>query len=225
MLDIVYPLKIRGDCTELRFSLRSLVNLPHRRVFIAGDCPHWVQNVTHVPVPQTASKYENSLANILAACRHPELTDDFVLMNDDFYVMSPKGGLPAFHQGDLQAYIEKCPHRDRYLDLIVQTKQLLDEQGITDAKFYGIHIPTVLNKHKVLELAERFAGRPIMLRTLYHNIYQSGGIEWRDVKKYSAYDSIVEPDFLSSSDLYAQLPMFRNHMHKRFPEACYYEKQ
>lgn len=223
MLDIVYPYKHKGG-HELRYSLRSLVNLPHRRVFIAGDCPDWTQHVTHVAVRQGVDKYGNSLANILAACQRPDLSDDFVLMNDDFFVLSPQEEIPAYHQGDLQTYIETRSHRDSYLDLAAATKSLLDEEGVTDSKFYGIHIPTILNKHRVIELSERFSGKPIMLRTLYHNIYGSGGIQRADVKKYNMHDRITETDYLSTSDGYARLPMFKSFIGKLFPQPCYYEK-
>ena len=51
-LDIVYVFHTdSGDDSELKYSLRSLENLPHRRVFIIGDKPSFeVKNLIYIPL-------------------------------------------------------------------------------------------------------------------------------------------------------------------------------
>src|SRR5688572_14976620 len=101
-MDIVFPIRASGRTDELRYSLRSLVNLPHDRVWIAGHRPEWVsKEVGHIAVHQLGgtTKYERSLANLLAACSHPEVSDEFVRFDDDFFVMVPMDRVPLLHQG------------------------------------------------------------------------------------------------------------------------------
>jgi hypothetical protein len=223
-MDVVYPFKRQGRNEELRYSLRSLSNLPHDQVYISGDNAHWTRNVVHIPVPQTGQKPENSLRNIVEACKRPELSDDFILMNDDFFIMSPQQEVPHYHRGSLQEYLATFDRaKGAYYQLAFDTYELLRSLGIEDPLFYGIHIPTVLNKHRVLELVERFNGKPIMLRTLYHNIYQTGGIEREDVKKRAFGESFNERDFLSTSDAIGRSAVFRTVIQEAFPAPCYYE--
>lgn len=224
MLDIVYPYKQKGDGTELRYSLRSLKNVPHRNVFIVGDCPDWVENITHIKIPQDQmTKYANARGNIVAACEHSDLSDDFILMNDDFYVMSPLPDVPVLHRGDLDHFISSWPHRSAYYDLMVSTRTVLRSIGIERANFYEIHIPTVINKHQLLAMLEDFKGEQFMFRTLYHNYYRSGGTSHPDVKKNTPKDDFNEPVFLSSSDAIAKHMYFRSIMRRRFRQPCYYE--
>lgn len=49
-MDILYLCR-PGENLELRYSLRSLRNVPHGRVWIFGDCPDWVTNVNLVHQP------------------------------------------------------------------------------------------------------------------------------------------------------------------------------
>ncbi|MFF3129757.1 hypothetical protein ACFVRD_48125 [Streptomyces sp. NPDC057908] len=51
--DIVYVVRPWNQNEQLRYSLRTLANLPHRRVWIAGYCPTWVgPDVGRIPVAQ-----------------------------------------------------------------------------------------------------------------------------------------------------------------------------
>ena len=54
-LDVVYCVKELITNEELRYSLRSLRNLPHRKVWIFGGCPKWV-NTEEVEKEQFVSK-------------------------------------------------------------------------------------------------------------------------------------------------------------------------
>jgi len=222
-MDIVYPLKRAGYNRELRYSLRSLKNLPHDQVFIVGEIQPWVKNVIHIPVPQRDTKYANSRANILTAARDPRVSDDFILMNDDFYVLSPQKSVPVMHQGDMDAFMATFPHRSAYWELMVATRELLRELGITRPKFYELHVPTVYNKAKLLAMVERFDGREYMMRTVYHNLYRSGGKRRDDVKVHKPGMEIVATDYLSSSNAMIKRQSFKAWLHERFGEACEYE--
>lgn len=224
MLDVVYPYKNSNSGLELRYSLRSLVNLPHRNVWIVGDRPRGLDNVNFIDIPQKGEKYYNALNNIKQACLEPRISEDFILMNDDFFVMEPQEELKHYHRGDFVEYMAGYPYAGSYYALMCQTLDLLEREGVTDTKFYGLHIPTVFNKTKVLELLERFEGERFMLRTLYHNWYKTGGELRKDVKKSHSAEHIEGTDFLSTSDRYALSDSFNAMIQQRFPNPCYYEQ-
>src|SRR4051812_33004749 len=89
---VVYVNKVDEVNEELRYSLRSIAkNLPHAEVWVTGYPPPWVRNVRSIDVerPKGWTKYTSSTDNLRAAVEHPELPDDCLLMNDDFFVLRP----------------------------------------------------------------------------------------------------------------------------------------
>src|SRR5688572_13246658 len=98
--DIVYVCRPGDDNEELRYSLRSLRNLPHGRVFVAGYCPVWVSSeVERIPVPRMSDKHTHALASLVAAMNDERVSDPFVMFNDDFYIMRPMDRVPILHTG------------------------------------------------------------------------------------------------------------------------------
>ena len=93
-MDIVYPYKRTPDDFELIYSLRSLVNVPHDRVVIAGDRPSRVSDaVTVFPVLRVGcDRYVSSTANIFAT----DVSGDFIVMNDDFFILEVGFGASHF---------------------------------------------------------------------------------------------------------------------------------
>jgi hypothetical protein len=90
-MDVVYILREwYSDCLELRYSLRSLENIEHWKVFFIWWCPWWAKNIVHI---KAADPYQvkslNALHKIKIACSDERISDDFILMNDDFYITRP----------------------------------------------------------------------------------------------------------------------------------------
>ena len=68
-MDIVYPIKKTIKNEDLRYSLRSLCNIEHNKVFIIGELPDWVsEEVYYIPVQQNLDRYEATTNNIKIAC-------------------------------------------------------------------------------------------------------------------------------------------------------------
>lgn len=96
-MDAVYILG-KGSLSqneEIRFSIRSLEqNMTDlRHIYIIGECPSFLQNVKHIPAEDTQKeRHVNAYNKIKLACEQEEISDEFLLMNDDFFMLKPFEG-------------------------------------------------------------------------------------------------------------------------------------
>lgn len=234
VLYVVGPKTNAGDL-ELRYSLRSLAkNLPHSRVFIAGRLPEWVKGIEHIPTEQPGSKYANALGNIKAGVADARLSEDFILMNDDFFILSPVEELKTYHRGSLRKFVMNYPMRGPYYQRLRNTLQILNGLNRSNPLIptkpryslnnYELHIPMIMNKTRLAQMWEGQRGRSTRcVRTMYGNYYVLGGIEREDVKFTPSESHPLPPDFFSTANDYARTEEFRQTICSRFPEPCQYE--
>jgi len=223
-MDVVYPYKRSPGDFELRYSLRSLENVPHDRVIIAGDVPFNTSDaVVTVKNPRVgADRYMSSTANIFAAMQQADISGDFVLMHDDIFVLKP-WTFRHEDRGPINAYDEA---KGDYLARIKSTAALLRSHGIDEPLFYGLHTPTIYNSSRLVDLIREFPMPRFkyLLRTLYHNLFPQPSVRREDVKLKDWTDAISKPsDVLSISDNIAMLPTFRAWIDARFPRPSVYE--
>ena len=198
-MDIVYPLiKTKDNNTELLFSLRSLSNISHGKVFIIGHKPEWVENVVHIPCDDPYSqKVCNAYHKIKKACLNDELSEDFILMNDDFYITEPTE-IKYYHQGTIADHLERRRQmghiKSRYCRSL-QRAQDIFPQGLD----YELHIPFIYNKKKFLALDFDLKNPPL-LRSLYGNTYNVKGKQMEDVKYEYRDDIRIHGTFFSTDD-------------------------
>ncbi len=203
--DVVYYVKESETNEELRYSLRSLKNLNHGKVFIVGHKPSWIsKRVYHIPVEQTGRKYENVRALRLAALSDPRLGDDFILMNDDFFIMKPVKEIPVLRRmKNIDHYIDlytKLDPNSRYVSSMRKTRDTLHSWGIDEVSSYELHVPMHYNKKKLQALCD-IAPMSCHLRTLYGNYYNLQGERIKDVKVINDDQQIsFNQQFLSTSD-------------------------
>jgi hypothetical protein len=183
--DVVYVVKEDENNEELRHSFRSLANLPHGRVWIAGYRPSWVvDEVGVIPVRQRGTKWANSSRNMLSACRHPEVSQRFVYFNDDFFVMRPVDAVPVFNRGPARDVLGATPG-SRYRRGGYATAEWLRRQGYADPLSYELHLPIVLDKTAMIDVIEagvRDRVHPFHKRTAYGNLMKLGGDSVADCK-------------------------------------------
>jgi hypothetical protein len=187
-LDVVYVVRKRESNESLRYSLRSLNNLPHNKVYISGYCPSWVKNVIPLNVNQdNRDDLENSNYNLIYAACQNDLSDKFVLMNDDFYIMEPCEVISPMHQGNLDERIAQYETGNRFGQAysLIKTRTWLWQQGLAALLSYELHMPIVYNKHQLIKMftltdLPLFAIRP---RTMYSNLYKLGGELTKDAKE------------------------------------------
>lgn len=224
--DIVYPIRRGNYNDELRYSLRSLDNLPHGKVIVSGYIPNWITGVTAISREQKGSNWLNARENVLAALE--EASDPFYLFNDDFYVMVPMDEVPIYHAGLLGEVIDRYRrnrHTGAYWKGMVSTYRLLQEWGYDQPLGYELHIPLLIHKLPLLDaLALGKNIEALAWRTLYGNFAHLGGVQTDDCKVL-ARAGVLDYDqwpFLSSNDDLSYSPLGK-HLAKLFSIGSIYE--
>lgn len=225
--DVLYMVKPGEENEELKYSLRSLKNLNHGQVFIAGYKPSWVNDrILHIPVDQDGEKYDNVRKNWLAALHDDRLSDDFVLMNDDFFIMQPTKEIPVLRRKkNIEHYIElfeKLNPTSHYVTTMKKSRDLLRSWGVEDIDSYDLHVPMLINKQKMLALFDKesdFGHR----RTVYGNYYKLGGERIADVKVINDAQAIpYTQQFLSTIDESFAQGKVGEYIRKKFAKVLVY---
>ena len=228
--DVVYVCRPGDDNEELRYSLRSLRNLPHGRVWIAGYCPSWVsEEVGRIPVAQMASKHQHALASLIAAMDHPEVSDPFLMFNDDFYIMQPMDKVPVLHNGPLEKVIEEHA-KSTYREAMEKTAEVLNahnDQIASEAMGYEIHCPMEFDKLGLglaLSLGQKVAR--FQYRTVYGNLMDIGGTQCSDIKVYRTTkgNDYKNWSLLSTSDRTFKFHPVGRYIRDSFKEPSIYER-
>ena len=224
MYDIVYFVKESDENEELRYSLRSLKNFPHKKVWFYGGCPKGLKPDVHIHVDQNEqNKWQNVNKMLRLACSNPDITKSFWLFNDDFFVMQKINKPTNYYNGDLYKRIVKLEDKYNgitpYSQLLRDCCKELESIGAT-TKNYTLHVPMLFNRDKAIELFKMtdFPG----FRSLYANYFKIGGKQMRDVKITSKDKTYKEGIYLSSDD-----ESFKGELGKQireiFKDKCKYE--
>lgn len=97
-VDAVYPYAQAGEVwDELRYSIRSVAEnfLDLRDIWVIGDQPAWLKDVNIVPKTREYFNDDDVMKNIdytqsiLWAAINPKISDPFLVINDDHYILAP----------------------------------------------------------------------------------------------------------------------------------------
>lgn len=185
--DVVYFVKDEPINEELRYSLRSVEkNMPHRNVWIYGGKPSGIEPDRHVKTEQTEpTKWERVRSMLIQVCNNDEISEDFWLFNDDFFIMQPfDENSPPTYNTDLRSHIARL--EAKYGCITEWTKMLrhladtLESAGKGTLN-YAVHKPILINRKKALEVLLKFPQEP-MFRALYGNYWEIGGVNEPDRK-------------------------------------------
>lgn len=188
-MDVVYVVGPKAGA-ELRYSLRSLANVPHSTVWLVGHKPAWVGNVGHLPVPQDSTKFRNTTRSVYEACKSAEISATFSLWNDDFFALQ-RTTIPNWHRGPVvpskQELAKKMRARRRaaHRSGRAATYDLLVRWGYEHPFDYDIHVPMKVDSDLMVEVLDRAASANIAAlhkRTLYGNVAKLGGRRHDDPK-------------------------------------------
>jgi hypothetical protein len=217
-MDVVYLVKRSRHNEELRFSLRSLTNLPHGNVWVAGHTHRWLTNVGHIPVDQNpGQKWASQARNLSAACKHPGVSETFVMFNDDFFVMKPTDRVPTLHGGPMEPLVKRgnMEWRRRF-------RETFEHCGPGALSYDGIHVPMVFDKARLADVLDDIGTR-LLFRSVYGNRYRVGGSRVANAK-VSGETEPPDSLFLSTSDRSFKHYPVGKHIRDRLPDPSPYEQ-
>lgn len=205
MNDIIYILRA-GKNEELRYSLRSIEkNYPHERVVFYGGKPDGIEPDLFVPYTQPGdTKWEKVRNTIEMICKNDNLTEDFILFNDDFFIMKPVETPTNYYDGTLDERIKTIEgavfgRHSEYSDRLRHLAETLRNAGVVNPLNYAHHTPMIINREKMLETLKKHPNEP-MFRALYGNINQIGGENMPDVKFYQRRQPFPIGQYVSTAD-------------------------
>lgn len=156
MIDIVIPLGSgsRFNDIELMYALRGVEKYLSGvgNVFIIGPrIPRRITGVIHVEYddsPESRHKEANIFLKIAAACIDFRVSDTFLFMNDDHYMLSQFNAeeFPVHHKGDLKGNALNRNEHDPYGITLRNTLAVVGDQAMN----YDTHCPILFNKERFL---------------------------------------------------------------------------
>lgn len=184
MKDIVIPY-LPNASGELQICKKLITkNVPHRNIHvIEGKSRH----ASHI----------DQILKLKWAIENLDITDEFYLYNDDFFVIKPIKNTPYYHRGTLNDQIAARP-RGYYSNALRTTRELLDDGALS----YELHIPFLFNKYRLYALIGSLEsniseGRCPLIRSFYGNAFRVGGNYMADVKNIKDYE---DKTYLSTTE-------------------------
>ena len=218
--DVLYAVRHGEVNAALRLSLRSLANLPHRRVFIAGFCPSWVRGVTVVETPRRANKFDSIEENVRRGLAHPEMGDEVIYMNDDFYVTRPVERVPVTHGGPVDQYNGQQELKTRMRQTVRELRGTVRPPCRDLLTYDGVHMPLPLETGVAVTCLEMIP-RACLWRTWYGNLHDIGGEQVPNTKYKGAHPPPTElPTFFSTNA--GGLKVTRALLEDTLPADCEY---
>lgn len=189
MVDVVYILGTgsKWQDNEIRFSLRSITKYLSgiRKVWIVGELPCFIDDtkVEHLYCPDRHGRDNadaNMIEKILYACKQKGLSEDFLFMNDDFFILRPLdvADIPILHNGDLKDLQKEFWNSSIWRLRLKNTFTQLTWYGMSTT-MYDIHAPMMFNKHLFPAVMNQFNYQitpGLNFRSLYGNaVYEGKG--------------------------------------------------
>lgn len=173
------------EAAELRYSLRSIeqnLHMPDLELVIVGDTPPgWMKDALHIPV--ASMDYLGKAANISRAvwfgarALGRDGIEDFIYLDDDYFLLDPTNSVMTVHGGRLDAHIDRCAKHLRaghwFTSAMIETyAALIDE--MPNLSTFELHRPLPVDVDEAIELLEPIQGREVFWRTWYGNMSRTG---------------------------------------------------
>ena len=226
--DVVYILRNDIDSTEVKYSIRSVVrNFPFNSLWIYGGKPNDIRPDHYVNIKQQGeNKWKRVTNTIRTICLNDDITENFWLFNDDFFIMQKIETFPTLHQGTLQERVDKIRKRhgcdSQYSKQLNKTIKVLQAAGLEQID-YALHCPILINRGQAIQTIDRFRNCP-MFRSLYGNHHKIGGQYSKDYKIQSKTDLPSDNSlFVSTSDRAYYYGAVGKYIRETFNEPSRYE--
>ena len=175
-MDVVYTVRTGPEHEELRHSLRSLRNLADiDDVWIVGHRPRWVRNVGVLQTHQYGSKWQNTTRNLLTALDCGDISDPFLLFNDDFFCMEPSQ-YQTYDRGTIAGYLDAYRRDSAYRRMGLDALKRLTAEGIDDPLSFEMHMPLEIHKAFMRDTIVGSRSQAFWKRSFYGNRAVLGGV-------------------------------------------------
>lgn len=230
--DIVYILK--NDIKqkdELIFSLRSVCeSFPHRFVWFVGGCPDGLTPDRKIEHQQTGgSKWERARSSLLLACKCQDITEEFFLFNDDFFILKePQGEFINMTNGTIGRRVAEIVTNNRggssaYSRGLEDLAGRLRRKG-KDTMSFALHVPMLINRRDMYELLTS-RDTHHSFRSLYGNYYRIPYIFHEDCKIYTMTETPGKDwEYLSTTEQSFAFGAVGEWIRDRFPNPCKFEE-
>ena len=202
--DVVYILKRELDTEELKYSLRSVdKNFAINRVWFIGGQPKGFRNVVRLQHEQIGNcKWELIRSSMWKAVNAEDLTEEFFLFNDDFFVMKPvdTDSFINFVDGTLSRRIDEL-HTEHGMNPYCRTLFKLEQELLTmhePTMNFDVHLPMLMNKEQVK--ATLYKCSSPQMRSAIGNLNRLPFVVHNDVKVYDLESVPVDETYLSTND-------------------------
>lgn len=235
MIDVIVPMNNRSEWNnnELRYALRSAEQVLGdiiRRVFIIGTLPNSIKNVVHVPFRDKSTfPATNIYRKLMNICLHHDVSDGFIFMADDQYLLNGFMFDAAYYSQPLEDELRYHPN-PIYKRTLRNTLQALLDLGKPTMN-YDIHLPLLMNKQVFIEAMRQVdwvrQDYGYCIKSLYCNIAEVHGVKTFDAKVRSGQTLEYYHEFMktrvgiSSSDHVNQ--DFKNLLNQLYPKKSKYE--
>ena len=243
-MDIVYILKEEENNTDLRYSLRSVAKYcsGFNNIWFSGYKPSWVKNAAgYIKTSQCGTKWQNALQNVVNACNTDEISEDFILFNDDFFALKPVNLSTElnFCRGTIEEAVMHwiCTAQSPWKRAFWQTKELLTKLNCEHLMDFTLHIPMIINKSNFLQMCGLTEVREhikkykmLSFRSVYGNLFWTNPTvipDCKPVRDYDASEKTIKGTWLSVldgvTDTLYKYPRIKKAL-AQFSDKCVYEE-
>lgn len=161
---------------ELRYSIRSVATnmIDLANIVVCGDRPSWYHG-DFIDSPRsgggTYAKWFDSIKKMQRLIESPDVTDTFLWMYDDSFLLLPTTGLEIARPRAVSPIARNdIKRRNLWRKVRGMTRRALHAAG-RPAWDYSTHYPVVYEKDKLAETIKRFSClvKPYCIETLYLN--------------------------------------------------------
>lgn len=237
-MDVVYIVaEWKLNNIELLYSLRSLKNIEHWKVFIIWHKPNWCIDLEHIYFEDVEHKYINVRNKHRIITEIDWLSDDFIYMNDDFYFIK-KQKVENYHIWTIWEQLKYIKRRDKKKSIYQEWLEYVMDLFWENAMSFEAHTPMIMNRDKLKDLLIKYPDYiTTSLRTLYWNEYKlkskkviAPNYNWYiekcvDCKCYTLdkLEIIKNQKLLSSENMLSTKKEFKIFMDGLFNEKSIYE--
>lgn len=222
MTDIVIPLRDRPSLyndMELKYCLRSIEkHIEFGDVWCVGIPRDWL-SVNWISKPDLQGEYDQRhdsvRQKILAACDNPFISDPFILMNDDFYLLRDIDELHDYYDGTIQERLKNTAtgYRERMHATIEHS----------DGRNYEVHTPVVIHK----EIFKSATKEGALYRNLYCSASPTEKVPIKDPKLYRKAEHYNFREFCKRNWMFStsefSFALLMKEMERLYPEKSRWE--